>query len=124
MDKGTAYPALGRVTEAQAATAGNAASAVAPTVKVHMGSKQAARAMRVNYKAQLSASGTTTPVAMPRPVVSLERIEILGRQSLDRDRAALQSHAQFERLPQPGQFLWSAHDVDQVECRLGSLNPR
>ncbi len=44
-----------------------------PTVKVPVASAQAAKAVRVNYKAQVSASGTTTPVVTPRHVVSIAR---------------------------------------------------
>lgn len=69
MDKGSIYPRLPAVT--QGATAAAATDATPTKVKVALTSAQAARAVRVNYKAQVTAAGTTTPVAMPRQVVRL-----------------------------------------------------
>ena len=38
-----------------------------------MASPSAAQSLRVNYRAQVSSSGTTTPVATPRTVVPLSQ---------------------------------------------------
>jgi len=95
-DKGSVYPGLGRLNarEPGSVTLGNttqpipliqsqsaspaiavtsALQAAVPTVKVPMVRAQAAKTVRVNYKAQVSASGTTTPVVTPRHVVSIAR---------------------------------------------------
>jgi len=73
MDKGTAYPGLRRVnaTQPAAVTLDNTTQAIPASVKVNLASRAAAREMRVNYRAQVSTTGTTTPVSMPRTVVSL-----------------------------------------------------
>jgi hypothetical protein len=94
MDKGSAYPGLGRLNARQpgsvdlgntsqavplvqsqsaAGAVTSAPSAAMPKVKVPIASAQAAKAVRVNYKAQVSATGTTTPVVTPRHVVSIAR---------------------------------------------------
>jgi hypothetical protein len=73
MDKGSAYPALRKVEAAHpsAVTLGNTTTPLASTVKLNLASREAAKAVRVNYREQLAATGTTTPVATPRAVVSL-----------------------------------------------------
>jgi len=75
MDKGTAYPALRRLegTQLGAVTLGNTTQPVPASVKVNLASRTAARELRVNYSAQVSSTGTTTPVATPKTVVSLSR---------------------------------------------------
>ena len=75
MDKGSAYPALHRVeaTQPGAVTLGNTTQSVPPSVKVNLTSKAAIRDLRVSYRDQVSTTGTTTPVALPRTVVSLGR---------------------------------------------------
>jgi hypothetical protein len=74
MDKGTVYPALRRLnaTQPDALTLNNTSVAI-PAVQRQSTTAAAATAMKVNYRAQVSSSGTTTPVAMPRQVVSLNR---------------------------------------------------
>jgi hypothetical protein len=73
MDKGTAYPGLRRVeaTQPAAVALDSTTTAIPTTVKVGMGSTKAAKELRVNYKAQVSSTGTATPVLAPRAVVSL-----------------------------------------------------
>jgi hypothetical protein len=73
MDKGTAYPGLRRVnaTQPAAVTLDNTTQAIPASVKVNLTSRAAARELRVNYRASVSSAGTTTPVSMPRTVVSL-----------------------------------------------------
>ena len=73
MDKGSAYPALGRIdrTAPAAVTLGNSSQEMPRSIKVNMASRAAARGLNVSYQPQVTARGTTTPVAMPRPVVSL-----------------------------------------------------
>ena len=73
MDKGSAYPDLARLeaSKPSAVTLGNTTTPLASSVKLNLASRETARAVRVNYKAQVSSSGTTTPVAAPRSVVSL-----------------------------------------------------
>jgi hypothetical protein len=85
MDKGTAYPGLARLgaTQPSAVQASNTtrplparveAAAATPspsTVAVGHKSAAAARSIRVNYRAQVTGTGTTTPVAMPRATVSI-----------------------------------------------------
>ena len=77
MDKGTAYPGLRRLENTQpgAVTVGNTTQPLPASVKVNLASRTAARELRVNYSAQVSSTGTTTPVATPRTVVSLSRSE-------------------------------------------------
>jgi hypothetical protein len=73
LDKGSVYPALGRIapTQPSAVALDNSTQAVPTTVKVNMAARKAARELRVNYKAQVSSTGTATPVISPRAVVSL-----------------------------------------------------
>lgn len=73
MGKGTAYPALRSLEAARPATVtlDNTTVAVPSRVRLNLAGPAAARAVRVNYKAQVSSTGTTTPVVMPRAVVSL-----------------------------------------------------
>jgi hypothetical protein len=73
MDKGSVYPNLTKL-EARnpsAATLGNTTTPLASSVKLTLASTGTARAVRVNYKAQVASTGTTTPVATPRAVVAL-----------------------------------------------------
>ncbi len=75
MDKGTAYPALRRLEATQPAARSrpdNTTEAAPATVKVNLASRTAASGLRVSYRPQVNASGTTRPVAMPRTVVSLK----------------------------------------------------
>ena len=74
MDKGSIYPALGRVTSGQSAavTPSSTTEAAPATVKVNLASRTAASRLRVSYRSRVNASGTTRPVAMPRTVVSLK----------------------------------------------------
>jgi len=76
-DKGTAYPGLRRLENTQpgAVTLGNTTQPLPASVKVNLASRTAARELRVNYSAQVSSTGTTTPVATPKTVVSLSRSE-------------------------------------------------
>ncbi len=73
MDKGTAYPGLKRLERVTPGSVNlnNATTALPASVKVDLASKAAVRDMRVNYRAQVTNTGTTTPVAMPRSVVRL-----------------------------------------------------
>ena len=75
MDKGTTYPGLRRLerTDPGAVTLGNTTQPLAASVKVNLASRTAARELRVNYSAQVSSTGTTTPVATPKTVVSLRQ---------------------------------------------------
>jgi hypothetical protein len=77
MDKGTTYPGLRRLekTDPGAVTLGNTTQPLAASVKVNLASQSAARLLRVNYSAQVSSTGTTTPVATPKTVISLKRSE-------------------------------------------------
>ena len=73
MDKGSTYPALRRLdaTQPGSVNLGNTTQPVPASVKVNLTSKAAIRELRVNYRDQVSTTGTTTPVALPRTVVSL-----------------------------------------------------
>ncbi|MGO9600521.1 MAG: hypothetical protein ACLP7Q_21265 [Isosphaeraceae bacterium] len=73
LDKGTTYPGLGRLerTQAAAVTLGNTTASLPQRVAVDLASPSAAQSLRVDYHAQVSGSGTTTPVATPRTVVPL-----------------------------------------------------
>jgi len=75
MDKGSAYPALRRLeaTQPSAVTPDNTTQSPPTSVKVNLTSKAAIRDLRVSYRDQVSTTGTTTPVALPRTVVSLAR---------------------------------------------------
>jgi hypothetical protein len=77
MDKGTAYPALRRLENTQpgAVTLGNTTQSLPASVQLNLASRTTARELRVNYSAQVSSTGTTTPVATPKTVVSLRRSE-------------------------------------------------
>src|SRR5208337_1962964 len=77
MDKGSVYPGLRRLENTQpgAVTVGNTTQPLPASVKVNLASRTAARELRVNYSAQVSSTGTTTPVATPKTVVSLSRSE-------------------------------------------------
>ena len=74
-DKGTTYPGLRRLerTDSGAATLGNTTQPLAASVKVNLTSRAAIRELRVNYRDQVSSTGTTTPVVTPKPVVSLSQ---------------------------------------------------
>ncbi len=76
-DKGTTYPGLRRIerTLPGAVTLGNTTQPLPAVVKVDLASRTAAREMRVSYRAQVSSTGTTTPVAAPQTVVSLRQSE-------------------------------------------------
>ncbi len=91
-DKGTTYPGLRRLERTNpgavtlgnttqplpasgAVTLGNTTQPDPASVKVNLASRTAARELRVNYSAQVSSTGTTTPVATPKTVVSLSRSE-------------------------------------------------
>ncbi|MGZ3415239.1 MAG: hypothetical protein ACXWNX_17175 [Isosphaeraceae bacterium] len=73
MDKDSAYPALHRLeaTQPGAVTLGNTTQPLAASVKVNLTSRAAIQNLRVSYRDQVSTTGTTTPVALPRTVVSL-----------------------------------------------------
>ena len=73
LDKGTVYPALHRLerTQPSAVTPGNTTDPLPATVMVNLTSRAAIGNMRVDYRDQVSTTGTTTPVALPRKVVSL-----------------------------------------------------
>jgi hypothetical protein len=86
MDKGTVYPGLARLdaTQPAAVQASNttrplparveaATTATPSTVAVGLKSAAAAKSVRVNYRAQVTGTGTTTPVAMPRPTISIKQ---------------------------------------------------
>ena len=75
MDKGTTYPNLRRLerTDPGAVTLGNTTQPLAASVKINLASKAAIRDLRVSYRDQVSTTGTTTPVATPKTVVSLSR---------------------------------------------------
>ncbi len=77
MDKGSAYPALRRLekTDPGAVTLGNTTQPLPASVQVNLASRTSARELRVNYRAQVSSTGTTTPVATPKTVISLKRSE-------------------------------------------------
>ncbi len=74
-DKGSTYPNLRHLerTDPGAVTLGNTTQPLAASVKVNLASRTAARELRVNYSAQFSSTGTTTPVATPKTVVSLSQ---------------------------------------------------
>jgi hypothetical protein len=87
MDKGSVYPGLARLNATQPSSVQvanttlplptrieNAVPTSGPsTVAVGLRSAAAARAVRVNYRAQVTNSGTTTPVAMPRHTVAISQ---------------------------------------------------
>ena len=74
-DKGTIYPGLRRLerTDPGAVTLGNTTQPLSASVKVNLTSNAAIGNLRVNYRDQVSSTGTTTPVALPRTVVSLSQ---------------------------------------------------
>lgn len=89
MDKGSVYPGLGMlsVSRPSAVDAANTTRALPARVRglspatvterpsghvrVNVKSAAAARSVRVNYRDQVSRTGTTTPVALPRSTVAL-----------------------------------------------------
>ena len=73
MDKGSTYPDLKRLEKVSPGSVnlGNTTVPLPASVKVDLASREAALQQRVNYRDQVSTSGTTTPVALPRTVVSL-----------------------------------------------------
>jgi hypothetical protein len=73
MDKGTAYPGLRRLegTQPAAVTLDNTTQPLPRSINLQMSSPRAAQAVRVNYKTQVSTTGTTTPIPLPRTVVKL-----------------------------------------------------
>src|SRR5271166_5242982 len=73
MDKGTAYPGLRRLQSTQPGSVnlGNTTQPLPASVNVNLTSRAAIRDLRVSYRDQVSTTGTTTPVALPRTVVSL-----------------------------------------------------
>jgi hypothetical protein len=72
-DRGTTYPGLRGLERRQSGsvTLGNTSQRIPNLVKIDRNSRIAARELRVSYRAQVSSNGTTTPVAAPKPVVSL-----------------------------------------------------
>ena len=83
MDKGSIYSNLAKLEarNASAVTLGNTTTPLISSVKLKVASDQAARATRVNYNAQVTSSGTTTPVVTPRTVVSLKSTTAAARES-------------------------------------------
>jgi len=75
MDKGTVYPGLRGLerTSPGSVNLGNTTQPLPASVKVNLTSRAAIRDLRVSYRDQVSTTGTTTPVALPRTVVSLAR---------------------------------------------------
>jgi hypothetical protein len=75
LDKGTVYPHLRRLerTDPGAATLGSTAQPLPASVKVNLTSRAAIRELRVDYRDQVSSTGTTTPVVTPKTVVSLSQ---------------------------------------------------
>ncbi len=73
MDKGSTYPNLKRLEKVSPGSAnlGNTTQPLAASVKVNLTSREAAQQLRVSYRDQVKTTGTTTPVALPRTVVSL-----------------------------------------------------
>ena len=73
MDKGTTYPGLRRIEKVSPGSVnlGNTTQPLPASVKVNLTSRAAVRDLRVSYRDQVSTTGTTTPVALPRTVVSL-----------------------------------------------------
>ena len=73
LDKGSVYGNLRRLeaTNPGAVTVGNTTQPLATSVKVNLTSNAAIGNLRVSYRDQVSTTGATTPVALPRPVVSL-----------------------------------------------------
>jgi hypothetical protein len=73
MDKGTVYPGLRRVelTQPAAVSLSNTPQSLPTVVNFPMSAPSAARSVKVNYKAQVTSTGTTAPVLLPRPVVKL-----------------------------------------------------
>jgi hypothetical protein len=73
MDKGSVYPGLRRVeaTQPAAVTLDNTQQSLPTTINLQMPSKAAAQAVRVNYNDQVTRTGTTTPVPLPRTVIKL-----------------------------------------------------
>ena len=83
MDKGTIYPGLRRLerTDPGAVTLGNTTQPLSASVKVNLTSNAAIGNLRVSYRDQVSTTGTTTPVALPRTVVSLAARRRRGAQA-------------------------------------------
>jgi hypothetical protein len=80
MDKGTAYPGLGRLNARipSAVDQGNTSQTLPlrqnsqQSIRLPVNSPSAAKSVKVTYKPQVTAHGTTTPVPIARPVVSLK----------------------------------------------------
>ncbi len=83
MDKGSVYPGLRRLetTNPGAVTLGNTTQPLSASVKVNLTSNAAIGNLRVSYRDQVSTTGTTTPVALPRTVVSLAARRRSGAQA-------------------------------------------
>jgi len=74
MGDGSQYLALARLRQLQSAAASHQRLlplAAAPTVKLDRPAVAPVPRVRVDYQPQASTRGTTTPVVLPRPVVSL-----------------------------------------------------
>ena len=124
MDKGTAYPALRRLESTQPAKVSldNTTRALPATVKVDMASRTAARGMKVSYRPQVSASGTTTPVAMPRTVVSLKASAHAGSGAGQGGNTLPQARPEPEPVPQRergfGRLIVTGRDDTGDQCML------
>ncbi len=75
LDKGSVYPHLRRLerTDPGAVTPGSPAQPLPAPVKVNLTSSAAIGNLRVDYRDQVSSTGTTTPVVTPKTVVSLSQ---------------------------------------------------
>jgi hypothetical protein len=74
-DKGTTYPNLRRLerTSPGSVNLGNTTQPLSASVKVNLTSNAAIGKLRVDYRDQVSSTGTTTSVATPKTVVSLSQ---------------------------------------------------
>ena len=97
MDKGTTYPGLRRLEKSSPGSVnlGNTTQPVPASVKVNLTSKAAIRDLRVNYRDQVSTTGTTTPVALPRTVVSLAASRRGGERASKAPRSLMTRRACF-----------------------------
>jgi hypothetical protein len=75
LDKGSVYPHLRRLerTDPGAVTPGSPAQPLPAPVKVNLTSNAAIGNLRVDYRDQVSSTGSTTPVVTPKTVVSLSQ---------------------------------------------------
>ncbi len=75
LDKGSVYPHLRRLerTDPGAVTPGSPAQPLPAPVKVNLTSSAAIGNLRVDYRDQVSSTGSTTPVVTPKTVVSLSQ---------------------------------------------------